>query len=100
MVDRRAAWADGEPSFTEGGFGRSRYGGGAAGGSSAKLQVADAAIEWTPRIGWAWRYPLSKWFDLRFEALLIDSPRPSRALAGEAAAQSQMVLQSSLRLSL
>jgi hypothetical protein len=52
VVDLRGAWADGEPSFTEGGFGKSRYGGGAAGGSSAKLQVADAAIEWTPRIGW------------------------------------------------
>jgi hypothetical protein len=52
VVDLRGEWADGEPSFTEGGFGKSRYGGGAAGGDSAKLQIADAALEWTPRIGW------------------------------------------------
>ena len=53
--------------------------------------------------GWAltaaWRYPLSKLLDVRVEAMNIESDRPGRTLAGEAAQQSQTVLQSSLRLS-
>ena len=52
VVDLRAAWADGEPSFTQGGFGKARYGGGANGGDSGKLQVAYAALEWAPRVSW------------------------------------------------
>jgi hypothetical protein len=52
VLDARAAWADGETSFTQGGFGKARYGGSADGGGSTKLQLADAALEWTPRVGW------------------------------------------------
>jgi hypothetical protein len=52
VVDLRAAWANGEPSFTQGGFGKARYGGGANGGDSGKLQVAYAALEWAPRLSW------------------------------------------------
>jgi hypothetical protein len=57
----------------------------------------------TSEHGWtltgAWRYPLSKLFDLRLEAMRVDSTRPSRVLAGETPHQAQTVLQSSLRLS-
>ncbi len=51
VVDVRLAAADGEPSFTDGGFGKSRYGG--DGGARFKVvpQIANAALEWTPRFG-------------------------------------------------
>jgi hypothetical protein len=51
VVDLRVAAADGEPSFEDGGFGKSRYGG--DGGASFKVtpQIANAALEWTPRFG-------------------------------------------------
>jgi hypothetical protein len=52
VVDLRGAWADGEPSFTQGGFGKSRFGGGVTGADSSKLVLADATLEWTPRLSW------------------------------------------------
>jgi hypothetical protein len=54
VVDLRAAAADGEPSFTQEGFGKLRYGGRASGDAGSHVQVAEAAIEWTPRLNWAW----------------------------------------------
>ncbi len=53
VVDVRVAAADGEPSFTTGGFGKFRLGGSATGGFDPKVQAALAALEWTPRFGWA-----------------------------------------------
>jgi hypothetical protein len=52
VVDLRGAWANGEPSFTQGGFGKARFGGGVNGGASAKLVLADVTLEWTPRASW------------------------------------------------
>ena len=49
VVDLRAAASGGEPSFTHGGFGKSRYG-----GAGARAQVAEAALEWTPQFDWDW----------------------------------------------
>jgi hypothetical protein len=53
--------------------------------------------------GWAataaWRHPLASHADLLVEAQHIDSKRPSRVLAGQAARQKQNVLQTALRLS-
>jgi hypothetical protein len=53
VVDLRASAADGEPSFTGQGFGKSRYGGD-DGGYRGKAEVAEAALEWTPRVSWEW----------------------------------------------
>ena len=53
--------------------------------------------------GWAataaWRHPIVEHADLLVEAQHIDSKRPSRALAGDAARQDENVLQTALRLS-
>jgi hypothetical protein len=53
--------------------------------------------------GWAataaWRHPIVPHADLLIEAQHIDSKRPSRALAGDAAKQDQNILQTALRLS-
>jgi hypothetical protein len=61
----------------------------------AKLDAADER-------GWAitagWRQPLADWADLFVEAQRIQSDRPGRALAGEAAEQDETVLQSAVRL--
>jgi hypothetical protein len=66
--------------------------------SDNTLRKLDAADEH----GWAltagWRQPLTDWADLFLEAQQIESDRPGRALAGEAARQGQTVLQSAVRL--
>ncbi len=54
LVDFRLSAADGEPSFTDGGYGKARYGGGVGGDYRARLQVAEAALEWRPRLSWSW----------------------------------------------
>jgi hypothetical protein len=54
VVDVRASAADGEPSFDDGGFGKFRNGGAPDGGYQGRLQVAEGALEWTPRLGWEW----------------------------------------------
>jgi len=54
VVDLRAAAADGEPSFTDGGFGKARYGAEGA-GYHGRFDLAMGAVEWTPRFGWEWR---------------------------------------------
>jgi hypothetical protein len=52
--------------------------------------------------GWAlaggWRQPLTGWADLFLEAQRIESKRPGRSLAGDAAEQTETVLQSAVRL--
>ncbi|HWA59912.1 MAG TPA: hypothetical protein VG939_00985, partial [Caulobacteraceae bacterium] len=54
LIDLRLAAADGEASFTRGGFGKSRYGGDAQGGWRAHPEIAEAALEWKPRLNWEW----------------------------------------------
>ncbi len=54
VVDLRLAAADGEPSFRNVGFGKLRYGGDGGPGLKGAAQLANAALEWTPRIGWEW----------------------------------------------
>jgi len=86
VVDLRAAAADGEPSFTTYGFGKFRYGGGAGGDYDPKLQIALAALEWTPRLSWDWTAVVDaghqpgqeNWFDL-YQAYLLFKPMPSGA---------------------
>jgi hypothetical protein len=53
VVDLRAAAADGEPSFRDGGFGKARYGAGGTSAFHGDLQVALAALEWTPHLTWS-----------------------------------------------
>jgi hypothetical protein len=61
------------------------------------------AIDNNDEDGWAataaWRHPIIEHADLLIEAQHIDSERPSRALAGEAARQDENLLQAALRLS-
>ncbi len=52
VADVRLSGADGEPSFTDGGFGKLRYGGGPGGETTLRVQLGEAAIEWTPRFSW------------------------------------------------
>jgi hypothetical protein len=54
VLDLRAAEADGEPSFTNGGFGKARFGGDGGSGFTGRVQLATAALEWTPRLNWEW----------------------------------------------
>ena len=54
VADVRLSAADGEPSFTDGGFGKSRYGGTAGGGYQGRIELGEAALEWTPRLNWVW----------------------------------------------
>lgn len=54
VLDLRLAAADGETSFTRGGYGKSRYGGGQGGDWRAHPEIAEAALEWRPRLNWEW----------------------------------------------
>ncbi|HZZ90306.1 MAG TPA: hypothetical protein VFE13_18400 [Caulobacteraceae bacterium] len=54
VVDLRVAAADGEPSFTQGGFGKAVYGGDGSSALKGHVDVALAAVEWTPRLNWDW----------------------------------------------
>ena len=54
VVDVRLAAANGEPPFTEGGFGKSAYGGDNSSALQDHLNVALAALEWTPSLNWDW----------------------------------------------
>jgi hypothetical protein len=53
VADLRLVGADGEPSFTRGGFGKARYGGDGSGYAS-RADLAEASVEWRPRLGWDW----------------------------------------------
>src|SRR5215210_5402402 len=52
IIDLRVAGADGERSWTDGGFGKARFGGGDAGGFSLRPALAEAALVWRPPLGW------------------------------------------------
>jgi hypothetical protein len=51
-IDLRAALADGERSWVNGGYGKTRFGGDNAGGAGID-SASQAAIEWRPRITWS-----------------------------------------------
>jgi hypothetical protein len=51
MVDARLSASDGETSWTDGGFGKTRYGG-AGHGEAGRLQIASADLVWRPRLAW------------------------------------------------
>jgi hypothetical protein len=51
--DLRIAGADGEPSWTDGGFGKLRAGGGADGDFRLKPRLTEGELIWQPRLGWA-----------------------------------------------
>ena len=51
LVDLRAAAADGERSWMNGGFGKTRFGND-RGDMHGQLVVADAALAWKPRLTW------------------------------------------------
>ena len=53
LIDLRAIAASGQPSYLDGGFGRTRYGGSASGGAKGQLSLADAALVWKPQLSWA-----------------------------------------------
>lgn len=52
VIDLRLAGADGEPSWTDGGYGKARFGGGDAGGFSPRPVLAEAELVWRPPLGW------------------------------------------------
>ncbi|HYE27337.1 MAG TPA: hypothetical protein VEA61_03770 [Allosphingosinicella sp.] len=51
-IDLRLAGADGEPSWTDDGFGKARFGGGDGGGFSPRPVLAEAELVWRPPLGW------------------------------------------------
>ena len=53
LIDLRAVGVDSQPSYLDGGSGRTRYGGTDAGGFKGQLSLADAALVWKPQFTWA-----------------------------------------------
>src|SRR5262252_4532594 len=53
LIDLRAAGADGQPSFLQGGFGKTRFGGDGQGDWKGHAALADAALTWQPQLSWA-----------------------------------------------
>jgi len=53
LIDVRAALSDGEPSWVDGGFGKTRYGGDSGRNFQPDLHMANAILEWRPRLGWS-----------------------------------------------
>ena len=52
LVDLRVAAANGETSWTDGGYGKSRYSGNEDGTFKITPQIAEAALVWQPRFTW------------------------------------------------
>jgi hypothetical protein len=52
VVDFRLAAADGEPSWTDGGFGKARFGGARDLGLKPLPALAEAELVWRPPLGW------------------------------------------------
>ena len=50
IVDLRVGASSGEQSWTEGGFGKTRFGGGNDGATSVRAQVATADLVWNPSV--------------------------------------------------
>jgi hypothetical protein len=69
QADVRLSAADGEPSWFQGGFGKTRYGGNASGGWTTRLQLASADIIWRP----AFAFDLTGFVDGVYQPL-EDSP--------------------------
>ena len=86
VVDLRLSGASGEPSFTEGGFGKDQYGGGGGAGLKGRLQLAEGALEWTPRLNWDWSAVVDAGYqpgqehpvDL-YQAYIVNKPVPRSA---------------------
>jgi hypothetical protein len=86
VLDLRLAAADGEPSFTEGGFGKATYGGDGSNAFQTHANTALAALEWTPSIGWDWSAVVDvahqpgqeHWIDL-LQAYAVFKPTPRSA---------------------
>ncbi len=53
LLDLRAVGVDGQPSYLESGFGRTRFGGTDSGAFKGQLSLADAALIWKPQFTWA-----------------------------------------------
>jgi hypothetical protein len=83
VLDLRLAVADGEPSFTEGGFGKATYGGDGSNALQTDANTALAALEWTPSINWDWSAVVDvahqpgqeHWIDL-LQAYAVFKPTP------------------------
>jgi hypothetical protein len=54
-LDLRFAAGDGEQSWLNGGFGKTRFGGDADGDYKLHAKVAEASVEWRPRFNWEWQ---------------------------------------------
>jgi hypothetical protein len=52
LVDLRAAAGEGETSWIDGGFGKTRFGGDGDGGWRGHAAMADAILLWKPRFSW------------------------------------------------
>ncbi|MBW8784048.1 MAG: hypothetical protein JF593_05325 [Novosphingobium sp.] len=52
-ADLRLTATDGEPSWTQGGFGKLRFGGAESGELRARSALGEAALVWQPRLSWA-----------------------------------------------
>lgn len=52
FIDLRLAVADGDSSWVDGGFGKTRYGGDAGQNFKGHASLADAALIWKPRLTW------------------------------------------------
>jgi hypothetical protein len=51
-IDLRLTGADGEPSWTDGGFGKARFGGARDGDLRLRPALAEAELVWRPPLGW------------------------------------------------
>jgi hypothetical protein len=51
QIDARLSVSDGEPSWLDGGFGKTRYGGSGS-GEVARLRIASADLVWRPSLAW------------------------------------------------
>jgi hypothetical protein len=54
LIDVRAGLATGERSWTDRGYGKSRWGGTMDGETRLHAEIAEAAIAWKPKLGWEW----------------------------------------------
>jgi hypothetical protein len=87
LVDFRAGLADGERSWTNGGYGKTLVGGHGPGDWRATAEIANASLAWKPRLDWTWSGVLTAQFqpgqkhevDL-VEAYVSYKPVPSSAV--------------------
>ena len=52
IIDLRLIGADGERSWTDGGLGKTRFGGGQDGGFDMDPVIAEAGLVWQPPLSW------------------------------------------------